>query len=59
MTAPINPIPLRLVKLDASSRAMLLTQIDRVVFASPRRQRRALINDWQRRMRNTAQPALT
>lgn len=57
MTAPIYPILLLLAKLDAPAQAMLLSQIDRFFFASPR-QRRALIADWQRSMHGTAQPAL-
>ena len=57
MSAPIYPILLMLAKLDAASQAMLLSQIDHFVFASPN-QRRALVNDWQRLAQGQAQAAL-
>jgi len=58
MTAPIYSILLMLARLDALAQAALLSQIDRFFFASPH-QRRALIADWQQRMQEPAQPALT
>ncbi|WP_296226637.1 hypothetical protein [Ralstonia sp. UBA689] len=58
MTTPIHPIPPARAKLDAPSQAMLRSQIDCTFFALPR-PRRAQIDDWRRRMRDTTQPALT
>lgn len=58
MTTPNHLIPLTRAKLDAPSRAMQHSQIDRTFFAIAR-PRRALIDDWRRCMCDTARPALT
>ncbi|CAJ0791988.1 hypothetical protein LMG7141_02590 [Ralstonia condita] len=56
MTAPIYPMLLMFAKLDAASRATVLSQIDRFVFASPS-QRRALVDAWRHQAEGSGQRA--